>query len=198
MRRLTLGQLARASGLARASLLHYEALGLLLPAGRSEAGYRCYGEAELARLQGIRRFREAGLSLAAIGELLGPVTGGKGHAGEGDGGPAAVLEARLLDLCREVERLRAQQKQLARLLTQPEFRAGKALGGKDAWVALLRRAGFDEDDMRQWHADFEAESPAEHAAFLRALGLSAAEAAAIRRRSKRDKHGPGASEEQAT
>lgn len=198
MRRLTLGQLARASGLARASLLHYEALGLLLPVGRSEAGYRCYGEAELARLQGIRRFRAAGLSLAAIGELLGPATGGRERGGEEDNGPAALLEARLLDLCREVERLRGQQKQLARLLAQPEFRAGKALGGKDGWVALLQRAGFDEDDMRQWHADFEAESPAEHAAFLRALGLPAAAAAAIRRRSKRDKHGPGASEEQAT
>ena len=62
---LTLGRLARATGLARSSLLHYEALGLLQPRARSDSGYRLYGEAEVQRLQAIRRYREAGLSLEA-------------------------------------------------------------------------------------------------------------------------------------
>lgn len=59
----TLGQLARDSGLARASLLHYEALGRLLPATRSARGYRLYGKREIERLRDIRRYREAGLTL---------------------------------------------------------------------------------------------------------------------------------------
>lgn len=71
---LTLGRLARATGLARSSLLHYEALGLLKPLARSEAGYRLYGEAEVERLQHIRRYREAGLSLEAIQQLLPGLT----------------------------------------------------------------------------------------------------------------------------
>ena len=54
-KKLTLGRLARATGLARASLLHYEALGLLVPQTRSAAGYRYYGDAELERLRSIRR-----------------------------------------------------------------------------------------------------------------------------------------------
>lgn len=178
---MTLGQLAQASGLARASLLHYESLGLLLPARRSAAGYRLYGEAELERLRSIRRFREAGLSLQAIQELLLPL---KPPGSRAAAGPGALLEARLLDLCQEVQRLRNQQQQLARLLAAPEFRGDQPFTGKAAWVALLNRAGFDEEDMRQWHASFEADSAVEHEAFLFSLGLASDEVAAIRSWSK--------------
>lgn len=175
---LTLGQLGRAVGLARASLLHYESLGLLMPKARSAAGYRLYGEEEVERLRAIRRFRDAGLPLAAIGDLLAPRNA---EAAGAKAGPAALLEARLLNLCQEVERLRAQQRLLARLLAAPEFRAGRPCVDKSAWVGMLQRAGFTEDDMRRWHADFEAEGPHEHDAFLRSLGLTAEEVRAIRR-----------------
>jgi DNA-binding transcriptional MerR regulator len=175
--KLTLGKLAEACGLARASLLHYETLGLLAPVGRSAGGYRLYGDAELERLRAIRRFREAGLSLAAIRDLLAPLDPVEASRRSG---AAGLLETRLLDLSKEVERLRAQQKLLARLLATPEFRAGLPCEGKAAWVAMLRRAGFSEDDMRQWHRDFEADRPAEHDAFLRSLQLPPAEIAAIR------------------
>lgn len=173
---MTLGRLVRASGLARASLLHYEALGLLVPAGRSPAGYRLYGEEALERLRTIRRFRDAGLTLAAIQELL--------SARQDTTGPAALLEARLLGLSQEVERLRTQQKLLARLLAEPGFRDGHPCQGKDAWVALLRRAGFSEADMLRWHIGFEADDPDGHAAFLLSLGLAADGIAEIRRMSK--------------
>lgn len=179
--KLTLGQIARTCGLARASLLNYEALGLLPPAGRSPAGYRLYGEAEIERLRTIRHYREAGLSLPAIRELL---LARNPDGGNLEDGPAALLETRLLALCREVERLREQQKMLARLLAAPEFRTRQSCRGKAAWVALLQRAGFDENDMRQWHAGFEADSPDEHAVFLHSLGLPPEEIAAIRQWSK--------------
>ncbi|PKO34932.1 MAG: MerR family transcriptional regulator [Betaproteobacteria bacterium HGW-Betaproteobacteria-7] len=176
-RKLTLGQVARTCGLARASLLHYEALGLLMPAGRSPAGYRLYGEAEIERLHAIRRYREAGLSLPAIGALL---ASRRPREEDPESEPAALLENRLLSLSREVELLREQQKMLALLLATPEFRTRQSCQGKAAWVALLARAGFDEKDMRQWHKSFEADSPEEHAIFLRSLGLVPGEIAAIR------------------
>ncbi len=182
MRRLTpgkrtLGQLAKAAGLARASLLYYESLGLLTPAGRSAAGYRLYGEAELERLRTIRQFREAGLPLATIRILLAE---SEAKSAKETAGPAELLEARLLGMCKEVERLRNQQKLLARLLATREFRAGRPCKDKDAWVALLRSAGFSEEDMQHWHADFEASHPDEHAAFLASLGLAPREVAKIR------------------
>jgi len=169
---LTLGRLARATGLARSSLLHYEALGLLKPLARSETGYRLYGEAQVQRLQAIRRYREAGLSLEAIARLL--------EAPQATG-PAALLEQRLLALSDEVQRLREQQQGLARLLAMPDFLAQRRARGKADWVALLRQAGFSDEDMNRWHADFEAAAPEQHAAFLRSLGLSPREVAAIRR-----------------
>jgi MerR family transcriptional regulator, thiopeptide resistance regulator len=173
MKPLSIGQLARAVDLARGSLLHYEALGLLRPAARSAAGYRLYGQADVERVRTIRRYRDAGLPLAAIAALLDAPASGPGAA--------ALLERRLLALSDEVESLRAQQQLLARLLASTAFREGQKVANKAAWVALLRRAGFNDADMRRWHADFEAADPAQHAAFLRALGLSRAEVAAIRK-----------------
>lgn len=171
MKMLKLGQLARRSGLARSSLLHYEALGLLRASARSAAGYRLYDGAEVARLDAIRSYREAGLSLAAIAALL-----------DGHGGNAAqLLERRLCDLNAEIGRLREQQLHLATLLAQPELRAGHGPADKDAWVDLLRRAGFDEQDMRDWHRKFETDAPDMHAEFLASLGLAPAEVERIRR-----------------
>jgi DNA-binding transcriptional MerR regulator len=166
------------TGLARASLLHYESLGLLKPQGRSASGYRLYGRVELERLQTIRRFREAGLSLKTIRELLTPRTGGTSES-------AQLLEQRLMEVSKEMDALRAQQKQLARLLATPGFRNGRFAGTKAAWVAMLSRAGMSAAEMHEWHRAFEADSPREHAIFLRSLGLSAAEVASIRQWSKR-------------
>lgn len=168
---LTLGRLARATGLARSSLLHYEALGLLQPLSRSESGYRLYGDAQVQRLQAIRRYREAGLSLQAIQQLL---------TRPNTEGPAALLEQRLLALSDEVQRLREQQQELARLLAMPEFHALRRARGKADWVALLRQAGFSDDDMHRWHAGFEAAAPQQHEAFLKSLGLPDPEVTAIR------------------
>ena len=172
----TLKQLMRATGLARASLLNYETLGLLQPRSRTPAGYRLYGSQEQERALTIRRYRAAGLSLSEIRSLL-VAPGGTAEAGD-------LLKARLLGLSDEVERLRAQQRRLAQLLTQPAWRDPAALHSKAAWVALLRQAGWLETDMARWHADFEAENPVAHTAFLRALGLSNVEVAAIRRKAK--------------
>lgn len=177
---LTLGQLAKRAGLARSSVLHYEALGLLLPGSRSAAGYRLYGKAELERLLTIRRLRDSGLTLADIRALLSPTGAGLREGA----GPVALLERRLLGICQEVERLREQQRHLAHLLAVPELRGKRRHWNRDAWVALLRRAGFDDAAMRLWHHEFERENPEAHAAFLGSLGLAPAEIDAIRRWSR--------------
>jgi MerR family transcriptional regulator, thiopeptide resistance regulator len=40
------------------TLHHYDAIGLLVPSGRSDAGYRQYSEADLERLYQIVLYRE--------------------------------------------------------------------------------------------------------------------------------------------
>jgi DNA-binding transcriptional MerR regulator len=171
------------TGLARASLLHYESLGLLKPAQRSASGYRLYGAEEIERLRTIRRYRDAGLSLKAIGELLGQ------RKSASTSEPAQILEQRLLELCKELDQLRAQQKQLARLLATPGLRNGRIGRSKAAWVAMLRRAGMSDVEMHEWHKSFEADDPRGHTAFLRSLGLDAKEVSRIRQWSRRATEG---------
>jgi len=61
---------ARVSGVSIRALHHYDAIGLLLPTGRTEAGYRLYTDADLLRLQQILIGRELGVSLDEIKRSL--------------------------------------------------------------------------------------------------------------------------------
>ena len=49
-RLLKVGEVARLTGLSVKTLHHYEERGLAKPVGRTETGYRLYGEEEAARL----------------------------------------------------------------------------------------------------------------------------------------------------
>jgi MerR family transcriptional regulator, thiopeptide resistance regulator len=66
----TVGELAAVAGVSVRTLHHYDEIGLLRPDGRSGAGYRRYGEAQLDRLQQIRWYRELGFPLEEIATLL--------------------------------------------------------------------------------------------------------------------------------
>jgi len=66
----TVGELARDSGMTVRALHHYHAIGLLVPAQRSPAGYRLYGPEDLTRLYQIRVLRALGLSLADVRTAL--------------------------------------------------------------------------------------------------------------------------------
>ena len=64
------GELAREVGLSVRTLHHYEDVGLLAPARRTEAGHRRYTSADLVRLQQIVSLRALGLSLGEIRRVL--------------------------------------------------------------------------------------------------------------------------------
>jgi DNA-binding transcriptional MerR regulator len=61
---------ARLSGVSIRALHHYDALKLLVPTGRTEAGYRLYTDKDLLRLQQILIGRELGFSLEEIKRSL--------------------------------------------------------------------------------------------------------------------------------
>lgn len=63
-------QVARIADVTVRTLHYYEEIGLLVPAARSEAGYRLYDVANLDRLRQIRVGRELGLSLEEIRRSL--------------------------------------------------------------------------------------------------------------------------------
>lgn len=63
-------EVAEISGVTVRTLHHYDRIGLLVPSGRTEAGYRLYDEDDLLRLQQILVGRELGLPLEQIKRLM--------------------------------------------------------------------------------------------------------------------------------
>jgi DNA-binding transcriptional MerR regulator len=67
----TIEQVAERTGLTKRTLRYYEEVGLLPPTGRTEGNYRRYSEAEIQRLERIKKLRDLlGFSLADIRKLL--------------------------------------------------------------------------------------------------------------------------------
>jgi DNA-binding transcriptional MerR regulator len=170
----TVGQLARRAALSRSTLLYYDSIGLLCPTERSNSNYRLYSENDLRRLERICRYREAGLGLAEIRQVLDGASAGA----------AAILEGRLVALNSEICVLREQQRVVVRLLRNRAKLGGIRAMDKERWVALLRNTGLTDDEMRRWHVEFERMAPEGHQDFLESLGVSTDEIGEIRRWSR--------------
>jgi DNA-binding transcriptional MerR regulator len=70
----TVGQVAKLSGVSVRTLHHYDEIGLLHPSERTTAGYRIYGDADLAKLQQVLFFRELGFALDDIARIMNDPT----------------------------------------------------------------------------------------------------------------------------
>lgn len=66
----TVQQVAALCGITVRTLHYYDQIGLLRPAKTTDAGYRLYGDSELARLQQILFFRELDFPLKEIASIL--------------------------------------------------------------------------------------------------------------------------------
>jgi DNA-binding transcriptional MerR regulator len=100
-RPLTVGQLARATGVPAKTIRYYEQVGVLPVPHRSTAGYRHYSRHDVHRLLFIRRARALGLSLANL----------KALTVELDHGECLTMRPRLHALV--TEQLRLVQQQIA-------------------------------------------------------------------------------------
>ncbi|MGW2641026.1 helix-turn-helix domain-containing protein [Streptomyces sp. NPDC001348] len=67
---LTIGELARATGLTVRTIRYWSDEGALPPVARSAGGYRLYDAGSVARLELIRTLRELGLGLAPVRQVL--------------------------------------------------------------------------------------------------------------------------------
>ena len=124
---LTIGQLAKATGVAAKTIRFYEQIGVLPTPNRTAAGYRQYDQSGVHRLRFIRRARSLGLPLRDVKTVTVSL----------DGRPRPGLRPRLLTLVRrqlsavqhqsaELGLLQQQlERVLHRLLTSPRARQGE-------------------------------------------------------------------------
>lgn len=101
----TVRQVAELTGVSVRTLHYYDEIGLLKPSAATDAGYRLYDDAALARLQRILLYREVELPLEDIRRLL---------ADETDA--ARALEAQHTLLTLKIDRLQGLRDLCARLM----------------------------------------------------------------------------------
>ncbi|MDP4093753.1 MAG: MerR family transcriptional regulator [Bacillota bacterium] len=173
---LSVGKAARLFGLSRTALLYYDSIGLVSPSERSEAGYRIYNEKDIEKLKSVRTYRNAGISLEEIADLI---NGNESRI-------AASLLKRLGQLNDEIIAAKAQQAIIVRIL-----RTGKTLRNikhmdQEKWNEVLTLAGIDAATANKIHNDFEKNSPEQHQLFLEALGFKEDEITKLRKLSGAD------------
>ncbi len=70
MKKYSVKELSKLAGISVRTLHHYDKIGLLKPAIRTEARYRLYGHNELLKLQQILFYKELGFTLGDIMDIL--------------------------------------------------------------------------------------------------------------------------------
>jgi MerR family transcriptional regulator, mercuric resistance operon regulatory protein len=112
-RPLTIGDVARRTGVNIETVRYYERIGLLPKPTRTEGGHRAYDEAALKRLAFVRRSRDLGFTLDDIRALLSLVAGGF-TCGE----VRTLTEAHLANVKRKIADLRRMQKALSGMVAE--------------------------------------------------------------------------------
>ena len=167
---LTISKLGTKFGLSRATILYYEREGLLYPSTRSENGYRWYGKEEIKRLASIVAYRSYGIPVAKLSELVDPVDVVTQET---------ILRGQFNALEGEIQKLRQQQKAIVMLLQQANL-SEEPMVTKERWVEIMRAAGLNDQDMENWHKQFEIMEPEAHQEFLESLNINQDEINKIR------------------
>ena len=109
---LTIGRLARESGINLETVRYYERRGLLPRPPRTASGYRMFPPDATRRLRFIKRAQDLGFSLDEIHELLTLRTSPRTSAGE----VRKRAEAKIRDIERKIQTLGSMKKTLQKLV----------------------------------------------------------------------------------
>lgn len=137
---LTVGAVARLAGITVRTLHHYDEIGLVVPGGRNDAGYRTYGQAEVERLQEVFFLRELGFGLVEIKEIVGRPTYTRAEALERQRELLEVRADRLLTLIDAVDRAARAE------------RTGMKMSNEDALGVFgdFDPAEYEEEAKERW------------------------------------------------
>ena len=120
---LRAGEVAARSGVSRKALRLYEAMGILPPPGRTEAGYRVYGDDVAALIRFVMQAQQLGFSLAEIREITAIRRSGQPPCPH----VRAMVREKVAGLDRTLRELAATRRALrAMLATWPSQKSGGA------------------------------------------------------------------------
>jgi Cu(I)-responsive transcriptional regulator len=126
MQLMNIGDAAAAAGVTPKMIRHYETLGLIPAAERTDAGYRVYGEREVAMLRFIRQSRGLGFSMQQIDALLSLWRD-----------PARRSREVKQVATRQLEELQERQRELDQMRATLEQLVGRCAGDHGAHCAIL-------------------------------------------------------------
>jgi DNA-binding transcriptional MerR regulator len=133
-RLMTVGELARRTGMSAKAIRQFEGLGLIYSAGRSEANYRLFDESAIWCVQVIGNLRSLGLTIKEIQQLAAVYL-------ERPREPIGPRLAELLD--RAEHRIEQRREELDRIQRRiRDFRAANS-------AALAGRSDLTGDPRRQ-------------------------------------------------
>jgi MerR family transcriptional regulator, thiopeptide resistance regulator len=148
----SVGQVSRIAKVTVRALHHYDEIGLLSPVGRTAAGYRRYGDADLDRLQQILFYRELGFSLEEIASILDDRDGNPSEHLRRQHGLVLDRIGRLQQMAAAIERTLEARKMGIQLTPEEKFEvfgedyvdyeeeAGQRWGETDQWKQSQQRA----------------------------------------------------------
>lgn len=109
---MNIGQAAEASGVSAKMIRHYEAIGLVVKARRTDSGYRIYDGNDVHTLRFIRRGRALGFSMKEIEQLLGLWRNRRRASGD----VRRVAQQHIADLDQKIAELQAMRRTLHQLV----------------------------------------------------------------------------------
>ncbi|RNB81514.1 MerR family transcriptional regulator [Brevibacillus panacihumi] len=117
----TVQKLGRLAGISTRTLRYYDQIGILEPARINSSGYRIYGQAEVDKLQQIMFYRELGLPLNQIKELVNSPTFDENKALKEHHEQLLDRRKQLDDLIANVEKTIAQKEGRTTMTDQEKF-----------------------------------------------------------------------------
>ena len=143
-KRLRTGSLAKATGVSPDSIRHYEKIGVLPKALRTEAGYRIYPESAIERVLVVQRALRIGFTLSELSDVL--------RTRDAGGAPCRrvyeIAREKLGGIKADIKALRRTETYLTEVLADWEQKMRKAGPGHKAHLLhSLTRAMNNSDEV---------------------------------------------------
>ncbi len=124
------GSLAKAAGVSPDTIRHYERIGVLPLATRTESGYRVYPASAVERVLVVRRALRIGFTLAELAEVL--------RARDAGGTPCRrvyqLAQQKLKGVAADIEALKRTERYLKKVLSDWEQRIQQAGAGQKSYL----------------------------------------------------------------